>query len=58
MAKKFIDGENLLYALEVFEQKIIKTVQSIVNIVIATTDEINDLFKKEAQDDDEVNEEK
>ena len=56
MAKKFIDGENLLYALEVFEQKILRMVQSIVNIVIATTVEINELFEED-QADDEVNEE-
>lgn len=45
MAKKFIDGDNLLYALEVFEQKILKTVQSIVNVVSATAEDINELFK-------------
>lgn len=45
MAKKFIDGDNLLYALEVFEQKILKMVQSVVNVVSATTEDINELFK-------------
>lgn len=45
MAKKFIDGDNLLYALEVFEQKILKMVQSIVNVVSATAEDINELFK-------------
>lgn len=46
MAKKFIDGDNLLYALETFEQKILKMIQSIVNVVSATTEDINELFNK------------
>ena len=57
MAKKYISGENLVYALGVFENQMKDMVEKITDIIIATKAEVNELFEKNAQDADEVNEE-
>lgn len=57
MAKKYISGENLVYALGVFENQMKDMVEKITDIIIATKSEVNELFE-ESQEYDEVNEEK
>lgn len=44
MAKKFINGENLVYALGEFEKKVSDMIESVTDIMMADNQEINDLF--------------
>ena len=47
MAKKFINGENLVYALEQFEQQILEQIGDIqADINPATENDINAMFKE------------
>lgn len=46
MAKKYISGENLVYALGVFENQMRDMVEKITDIIIATEPEIYELFEQ------------
>lgn len=44
MIKKYISGENLVYVLDKFEQKIRSMVESINNIITANDGDVNEIF--------------
>ena len=44
MAKKFINGENLIYALDKFEQDITQKIENITNIIMAEPEDIKNMF--------------
>lgn len=46
MAKKYVSGENLVYALEHYEQQMIDAMEKITDIIPATEEEIADLFNE------------
>ena len=45
MAKKFINGENLVYALGEFEKKVSDMIEAVTDIMPATDSEIRRLFE-------------
>ena len=47
MVKKYVSGENLVYALNLFEKKIKEMINSITHIERATNNEVIDLFNLE-----------
>ena len=47
MAKKFVNGENLVYALNLFEEKIKAMFNEIFELSITTAEDIKELFKFE-----------
>ena len=46
MVKKYVSGENLVYALNLFEKKIKEMINNITHIEQATNNEVIDLFKE------------
>jgi hypothetical protein len=46
MAKKFISGENLIYALNEFEKQMKEMVESVTDIIAATKEDIEKLFEE------------
>ena len=44
MAKKFVNGENLIYALGQFEQQIMDKVEKIADFAQAQNTDIDDIF--------------
>lgn len=47
MAKKFVNGENLVYALNLFEDKIKEVFNGMFELSTATKNDIKELFKFE-----------
>ena len=47
MVKKYVSGENLVYALNLFEKKIKDMINNITHIEQAKDNEVMDLFKSE-----------
>lgn len=44
--RKYVSGENLSYALHLFEQKIKTLIDNITNVIQADDDDINGLFSE------------
>lgn len=44
--RKYVSGENLSYALHLFEQKIKTLIDNITNVIQANETEIDELFSK------------
>ncbi len=44
--RKYVSGENLSYALHLFEQKIKTLIDNITNVIQANDEEINELFSE------------
>lgn len=47
MAKKFVNGENLVYALSLFEEKMKEMFNNIFELSITTAEDVRNLFKFE-----------
>ena len=58
MAKKFINGENLIYALDKFEQDITQKIENITNISMAEPEDIKKMFIDEVEQIEQIQEDK
>jgi hypothetical protein len=58
MAKKYVSGENLVYALNLFERRIKEMINNITHIEQAATEDVERLFPKDGDIEEEIEIEK